>query len=244
MIDSACFPGCVQLLANVFVARGCAAAAAAGTGVTWGDGGKLGSVSAAVLARVQDIMRGLGTVARAGSGPQLAAQPVHIPIVTDQPAAAFEDAPGAAYSSPDALEPAAPSTPSLSDAETEPDDFRLSGPSPDSQPGVRPDSLPGISIVFGSSVAESWSADCKPRCSNSGAAVPLVALECCEPACLVAGKSQKLVLHLQLACGQDDEATAAVAASAVWAGGKCRLLVFQDGAVVVDETVELNDTIG
>jgi hypothetical protein len=64
-----------------------------------------------------------------------------------------------------------------------------------------------------------------------------IALHCCEPACLTAGKpQQQLTLQLQLPALQSQEQQQQQGEEGSF---RCRLVAFQDGAVVTDQEVTL-----
>lgn len=247
-VDSACFAGCVQLLANIFTTAAAGSSDGSGSGSDGssgsgggGVGGPLldtGSLASAVL---QTVCDGLQAMAVTGRVDSVTAAPVHVLPADAAPAAVAATA-RQAGSSP------------------------LSGPNPDSQPD--------IDVVIGSSAVSFKKADTaavatagtspwphsgvgNSSSSTSSSATPSmyssVSLQYCQPVCLTAGKEQQLELVLQLGSSQlastsqapdvGVSPTAATGKGQTKPGLRCRLLLFCNGAAVVDDTVELQGIV-
>lgn len=85
-----------------------------------------------------------------------------------------------------------------------------------------------VDVVFANTMASTTGPAAGSNSDVALVAAAVVQLLYCEPACLVSGREQQLVLHVQL-----DGAAIGVA----------RLVVFKDGVMLIDEEVALKETI-
>jgi hypothetical protein len=93
------------------------------------------------------------------------------------------------------------------------------------------DSAPAVDVLVGGATASSVAA---AAAAGNAPNYPDVSLQWCNLACLTVGMQQQLTLHLQLAAAEG---------AAAGDGAVCRLLCFNSAGVLLDEQVELQQTI-
>jgi hypothetical protein len=215
-IAAACFPGCVQLLANIFTLRKGSGNDSNNTGGD--DDGSGGGCSAS---SVQKITKSWA----AGDSDDA----VHCGSGSSSVAAAVLSSVCGAL---------------LSLGQGVPDVDVTVGAAAASTKGLLATATAAAAAAAAASTKAAPAAASSDAACGS-AEFPAVSLQCCEPPCLTAGEpKQQLTLQLQLHAEQQaKQGDVEVNSSSSSSSPKCRLVAFQDGAAVTDQEVTLQDSI-
>jgi hypothetical protein len=208
---AACFPGCVQLLANIFSlkpAGGSSSSSNGGGGANDdGDGGGGDCCTAA---------KGLASWAAGDSANAVAGSSSSSGVA----AAVLSNVCGAL----------------LSLGEGAPDVDVAVGPAAATAMGIGTDTAAVAAAAPADVSRRRRRSSSSSKSQIASPEFPPVSLQCFEPACLTAGKQhQQMTLTLQLPGLQGGDASR----DFEFDGATCRLVAFQDGAAVIDQEVTL-----